>query len=623
VEDPGYPPPVPFLLRWQPVLLRADFFRAVLASVLAACAAPAARETLHLRVGPGDGALVEVQLRVRQALAEAPARDVVVRLGGGTYRLDAPLIFGEADGSRTARVVWEAAPGERVVLSGAVARRDWMVEGSARSGGVPARGPWYLETGEGRIRRLLVRGEPRALARWPETGWLRVQAPDPDGRRGFEFTPGEIPPGVRPGASELVFLHDWSSSRVAVQTIEHGRIRVRDPIGAWHPFFHITGFEPHPRFALENAPWAWDRPGEWYHDVESSRLGYRPLPGETPETTVAEIPGVERLLTIRGSSGGPVHNLVFRGLTFTGTRSGSSPRGYAGIQAAFGEARVDGVEAGPEKELPVPCAVRARHAESLLFESCTFEGLGGSGLWLGQGTHGARILGCRFRGLGANGIMIGELEEPGAGSAGELSSDITVEDNLVEDCGQLHPGAVGVWIGLARGILVRHNELRSLPYTGISLGWIWGDRESASSGHRIERNHIHHVVELLADGGGIYTIGRHPDTLLRANLIHDVARSPGRAPNNGFFLDQGSTDLVVEGNLVHSLAGSPIRFHMAGSNRILGNTLVPSPGGSPYRYDACTADGKVFEGNRVLEGRAGLDLASRSLRAGRRPHPSR
>ena len=80
---------------------------------------------------PGEGALVEAQLGVRRALAEEPGRDVVVRLGGGTYRLETPLVFGEADGSR----------------------RDWRFEGSARGAEAPERGLGYLETGEGKPRK--------------------------------------------------------------------------------------------------------------------------------------------------------------------------------------------------------------------------------------------------------------------------------------------------------------------------------------------------------------------------------------------------------------------------------------------------------------------------------------
>ena len=82
----------------------------------------------------------------------------------------------------------------------------------------------------------------------------------------------------------------------------------------------------------------------------------------------------------------------------------------------------------------------------------------------------------------------------------------------------------------------------------------------------MERNHIHDVMKLLADGGGIYTLGLQPGTVLRHNYIHDVHRSGtahGGAPNNGFFLDQGSKGYVLEANVVCATSGDPVRFNLS------------------------------------------------------------
>ena len=72
------------------------------------------------------------------------------------------------------------------------------------------------------------------------------------------------------------------------------------------------------------------------------------------------------------------------------------------------------------------------------------------------------------------------------------------------------------------------------------------------------------AIGLLADGGGIYTLGFQPGTVLRSNYIHDVRRSGtahGGAPNNGFFLDQGSKGFLLEGNVVRETSGEPVRFN--------------------------------------------------------------
>lgn len=80
----------------------------------------------------------------------------------------------------------------------------------------------------------------------------------------------------------------------------------------------------------------------------------------------------------------------------------------------------------------------------------------------------------------------------------------------------------------------------------------------------VEHNHIHGVMQVLADGGGVYTLGLQPGTVLRSNYIHDVRRSGtahGGAPNNGFFLDQGSRGFLLADNVVRQTSGEPVRFH--------------------------------------------------------------
>jgi hypothetical protein len=65
-------------------------------------------------------------------------------------------------------------------------------------------------------------------------------------------------------------------------------------------------------------------------------------------------------------------------------------------------------------------------------------------------------------------------------------------------------------------------------------------------------------------GGGIYTLGCQPGTVLAGNLIHGVHRSPythGGAPNNGIFFDQGSKEYLIERNIIYDTAEEPIRFN--------------------------------------------------------------
>src|SRR5579875_487287 len=74
-------------------------------------------------------------------------------------------------------------------------------------------------------------------------------------------------------------------------------------------------------------------------------------------------------------------------------------------------------------------------------------------------------------------------------------------------------------------LLIAHNHIHDLFYSGISCGWVWGYAESVSHDNRIEYNHIHDIGQrLLSDMGGIYTLGVQPGTVLRGNLIYNVEK---------------------------------------------------------------------------------------------------
>ena len=50
------------------------------------------------------------------------------------------------------------------------------------------------------------------------------------------------------------------------------------------------------------------------------------------------------------------------------------------------------------------------------------------------------------------------------------------------------------------------------------------------------------------DGGGIYTLGNQPGTIIRGNLIHDNAGAPG-----GIYTDEGSGFLEITENTVYNV----------------------------------------------------------------------
>ena len=133
----------------------------------------------------------------------------------------------------------------------------------------------------------------------------------------------------------------------------------------------------------------------------------------------------------------------------------------------------------------------------------------------------------------------------------------------------LAPSAKAISYQFSADTRLSGNQIHDLPYTGISIGYRWDSSATSQRRCLVEYNHIHNVMQELADGAGIYTLGYQPGTILRGNYIHDVLRSSSAvgSPNNGLYFDEGSKGFLVEDNLVYAVSGEPVFFNK--SNRDL------------------------------------------------------
>ncbi len=579
--------------------------RCIAAATIACCGLPmlVVRAQTVVHVSPsGDDAADGSQARPLRTIHEAQrrARDVHaarVEIAAGEYELDEPLVFTPADSGESAEAPMKyAAVDGNVVLSGGRRIGPWRVEGDHWVADVPlaAKPPTDDSTTLKPFRDLWVNGRRAIRARTPNEGYFRVEAAGPDNRTSFVVAAADLQTLAKPQAAEVGFMHDWSMSRVRLAAIDAATrtYSFAAPIGAAQSQFAISNFEPNPRYFLENAREFLDAPGEWFLDEAAGKIYYVPREAETPETAEAIAPRLEQLLIVLGENGKPVEHLNFSGLTFSHCRFDLPPFGYAGVQSCWHSRR-----STPDDDAGVTmtAAVLVDQARDCEFTRCRFEHLAACGVHLTR-CQDCRISRSIVRDVGGDGVLIGSrdrLETPPA-------SNISVANCLIEHCGVNFFGAVGLWIGFAENATVSQNEIRHLPYTGISVGWQWDDEPTICRGHIIRQNRIHHVMNELSDGGGIYTLGRQRGTQLTGNVIHDVPLNSGRAESNGIFMDQGSTEIEVAGNTIYNLPRGAIRFHMAGSNALKDNRLVVPPGVPAFTYNATDAALMTFTANEEI-----------------------
>ncbi len=534
------------------------------------------------------------QRAVRESIANGSARDVQVALRGGTYYLAEQLTFTELDTSPGHRVIYAAYPDEQPVIRG-----GHVITGWTRGDGNRWTAP--LPDGLRAFRDLYADGHRQARARFPNgSDVLRVTAVSEDVTAITLDTslPG---PDLAGRGAELVVLQNWSMSRVPVARSEGAVVIATVPAG-WIGHGDATTTSPGKPAYLEHALEFLDRPGEWYLDAGAGIVYYLAAPGEDPNARVFIAPAVAQLLDFRGKSGAPVRGVTFRGIAFEYTAWSLPAFGYLGIQAGHHGTRTD----APTHVLPA--AIELRHAEDCRFEQCRVAHTGASGIAFGAGSRNNAVIRSTLVDIGGNGVMIGlrdrgDISAQAANEDSFLAADWAnpddapmnneIANNEITRAAAVQFGAVGIADLFSKGTWIHHNHVWDLPYTGVSLGFRWDTTPTSQQAGRTEYNHIHDVMKLLADGGGIYTLGAQPGAVLRGNLIHDIHRSEtahGGAPNNGIFFDQGSSGIHVEDTIIYNTSGEPLRFNQTDKDQFTWGTnylgVAPGDQGFPTEIAA-------------------------------------
>lgn len=539
------------------------------------------------------------QQRVRRMLAEGHAAPIEVLIGGGVWRLSKPLDFDQRDAVSAAPVTYRSEPGQKAVLSGGVELNGWRREGDFWVTAIPE----AIEP-LAKPRLLLVDGNAVPLAREPDEGFYRVAKAGPDRRTSFHYNPEGFIQPVEPTAVELVFLHDWSITRVGLKQVDSNaqQLTFQHSIGGDQEFFAIDGFESQARYRLENDRAFADKPGEWYFDPAAKKLLIRAGALEaTPPRVVLPLQGI--LIRVQGTAEQPVRRLAFVDLAFEETCCTLPATGGAEVQAGFFKARGEASATGWLNRLTP--AIELAFSEDCAVRNCQFANLGGGGIYVHQQSHGNQVEGCMFRSIGGCAVMFGDPNPPRSASGEQLvCRKNQLRDSTISESGQILFGSVGVWIGITSGTVIERNEISSLPYTGVSLGWQWDPEPTGCENNLISGNHIHHVMQLLSDGGGIYTLGRQPGSILRDNRIHDVPLNAGRAESNGIFMDEGSSFIEVTGNEIFATARAPIRFHKAQDLKVQGNRLRLAPGLSAFTYNSTDPARIITEPNELIQEKA-------------------
>lgn len=533
-----------------------------------------------------------------------PARNVVVYLRDGTYRLDQPIVLDWRDSGRNGRsVVYRAAPGAHPVISGAMRVQNWSLHD-------PDLNIYRALVGQVETRQLTVNGR-RAIRAQTEsypagfrpTYFFLSGIPFPVG---IEFIPTRLNPArwrdpstwTNPQDIEAVIVTQWKMMRVPLNAVtpypdftdpldpglKTGLITLQEPgwtnanlfldastlePGLWS-FWQVTRFE--------NAYEFLDEPGEWYLNRATGWLYYIPREGEDLNSAEVELPLIETLVEGRGELERPVSNLRFEGLTFShATWLGpSSPNGYVSDQSGFhlvGGDHSPNIIGHDRNDVRTPGNVRFRFARNITFRGNIFEHLGGVGLDFDTGSQDNRIEGNLFEDISSAAIQLGGISEADHHPQRDeqITRDNTIANNMIREVGRDYVDAAGIYVGFTERSLVSHNTIADVPWSGIAMGWGWGlldpggfpglpnarrgewgayDTPTPNRENKILNNWIQNFLNVVWDGGAIYTTGQQGTSPADALLIKGNVAC-GKRPKSGgntFYTDGGSRTIVLQSN---------------------------------------------------------------------------
>lgn len=517
--------------------------------------------------------------------------NILVLIRGGEYRLDETLVFDLDDsGKEDSRITYAAYPGERPVFSSGLPISGWTRAPldlpdlpAAASGKV-----WFTDAPSLNEQTWRFRTLYDGLGRLPRARSEEFKTE----KDGADKSTLIYPKGKLKNWSNLADVEicarpkqKWLYNILPLASVNEAKRIAETAVTASGPLVPTSGGG----YWVENVLEELDEPGEWVLNTQTKKLYLWPRHASTVKAPqLVEYIRVEGDIKYHGPTDTPVRNLHFQGLTFTHGERYSLTQDDKGLQSDW-----DFLD-------KTTALVRFRGTENCSIKDSHFLHSGGGGIRIDLHGKNNTVAGNTIEYMGSTGILLCGY---GPGTK-DVNGHNVVYNNYVHHIGEIWWQSPGIFVWQSANNLVKNNLIHNTGYSamvvsGMPIDWFtneskkkreltrtirWneiggGPREIEyddarpylhTANNRIEYNEIHHAMQRLGDGNGIYIRGADEDNIIKRNYIHDLNGDTGA--QSAIRTDGGQRGTFVIENVIYRCRSLGLKQKL--NNHFVNNIVV-------------------------------------------------